>query len=127
MLLFYFLLFQDLNYLHNDLKAANVMLVDSYDATTIKIIDLGLCTNMTNRMPFKPKSTYQDLFYRAPEHFFLATCGYKTEVWSIGLFLLEIMLKDFIFKDGNESHSVYIVSNFLVFPVVLQLILINYL
>lgn len=81
-------------FLHKDLKPQNIMLVDQ-DSSSIKVIDFGLAEL------FNPQQKFANFIggtrlYMAPE-VFRQQMTVKTDIWSAGVILYNLMTGDFPF------------------------------
>ncbi|CAK9098317.1 unnamed protein product [Durusdinium trenchii] len=81
-------------FLHKDLKPQNIMLVDQ-DSSSIKVIDFGLAEL------FNPQQKFANFIggtrlYMAPE-VFRQQMTIKTDIWSAGVILYNLMTGDFPF------------------------------
>ncbi|EDK31565.1 cyclin-dependent kinase-like Serine/Threonine kinase family protein (macronuclear) [Tetrahymena thermophila SB210] len=103
-------LFKGLDYLHNsnvihrDLKSANLLL--NKDGV-LKIGDFGLARQVERPLLRPLTSVVVTLWYRAPE-ILLGDKNYsfKSDVWSAGCFMAELLLGEPIFNGKNESTQI---------------------
>jgi len=75
-----------LHYVHRDLKSANVML--SIEGT-VKLIDFGLCTDISDGPQIKILGSP---FWTPPEMIYGLPHSYQSDIWSMGVCLLELFL-----------------------------------
>ncbi|CAD5170824.1 unnamed protein product [Musa acuminata subsp. malaccensis] len=78
----------DLNMIHGNLTSSNVLLDESANA---KISDFGLSRLMTNAASSTVIATSGVLGYRAPELSKLKKANTKTDVYSLGVIMLELL------------------------------------
>lgn len=78
----------DLNMIHGNLTSSNVLLDESANA---KISDFGLSRLMTNAASSTVIATSGVLGYRAPELSKLKKASTKTDVYSLGVIMLELL------------------------------------
>jgi len=75
-----------INYVHRDLKSANVML--SIEGQ-VKLIDFGLCTELSNGPQIKMLGSP---YWIPPEMIFGLPHSFPADIWSLGVCLLELFL-----------------------------------
>jgi len=85
-----------LNLIHADLKPENV-LMKSYSACEVKVIDLGSSCFVTDRL----SSYVQSRSYRAPEVMLGLPYGQKIDVWSLGCILAELATGKVLFHNST--------------------------
>jgi len=90
-----------LGYIHCDLKPENILL-KSKNKSSVKVIDFGSATHVSERM----YSYIQSRYYRAPEILLDRSYDYKIDMWSLGCVLAELFLGIPIFPGENERDQV---------------------
>jgi len=88
--------------IHRDLSARN-LLVDEYDS--IKVADFGLSRN-TNDNEYTSKSNLFPIRWTAPEACFFGKYSTKSDVWSFGIVLYEIITKGKIPYESFTNEEV---------------------
>eukprot|EP01130_Rhizamoeba_saxonica_P017429 TRINITY_DN8444_c0_g1_i1.p1 TRINITY_DN8444_c0_g1~~TRINITY_DN8444_c0_g1_i1.p1 ORF type:complete len:1244 (-),score=248.17 TRINITY_DN8444_c0_g1_i1:64-3795(-) len=76
-----------MNYVHRDLKSANVMLTIKGG---VKLIDLGLCATLEDGPREKLLGSP---FWIPPEMIHRQPHSYKSDIWSLGVLVLELLLQ----------------------------------
>jgi serine/threonine protein kinase len=114
---------QGLNYLHSygvlhrDLKPDNIMLSDSSENATIKIMDFGLSKILAPQE--KVKDGFGTLSFVAPEVLIRQPYNKQIDIWSMGVTLYYMLTGALPFDDENDNEEVIakmIVFNEVVFP-----------
>ena len=79
------------NIIHRDLKPENILLNDNYK---VKITDYGICKldgNTNNNI--EHVEYVQTIWYRSPEVLLLEFANTKSDIWSMGCIMFEILTK----------------------------------
>jgi serine/threonine protein kinase len=74
------------NLLHGDLKPENILVENSYHDVKFRLIDLGSCCEV-----FSQQSRSGTASYLAPERFHQAPISERTEIFSIGVTLYQVL------------------------------------
>jgi serine/threonine protein kinase len=86
------------SFLHRDIKPSNVMFGEN---GCIKLGDLGECTLFQEQ---KGQIEFVgSIGYMAPERLACLDYGFKSDIWSVGMVILEIVLCHYPFHDDNHS------------------------
>ena len=102
----------NLNIVHNDIKADNIML--NYDAYLghyhVNLIDFGLSSNDDGHFPWRRVTPY----YEAPEISLFYRGSNMSDIWSLGLVLAESVYKRPIFPmdERQLKFRMYAISEF---------------
>lgn len=98
------------NIIHRDLKPSNIIINKD---STIKIIDFGLSRSYDSNMTEYVVTRW----YRAPE-VVLSPKEYehKMDIWAIGCIMVELILKEPLFRADNYLHLVKLIINILNVP-----------
>jgi serine/threonine protein kinase len=98
---------RDLNISHRDLKPQNLLIKDN---TTLKISDFGLAKEYRrNEMDEDLKQTYcGSPMYMSPEILNYNSYDTKSDLWSIGIILFEMITGNPPFKAKNLQHLIQI-------------------
>lgn len=95
------------NIIHRDLKPSNIIINKD---STIKIIDFGLSRS------YNPNMTEYVVtrWYRAPEVVLSPKeYGHKMDIWAIGCIIVELIIKEPLFRADNYLHLVKLIINIL--------------
>ena len=79
-----FIVIQDYEIVHRDVKPENLMLTDSF---MLKIVDFGSCRKIANNMT----PGVSTILYKSPELLLGSPFTSKSENWSIGLVIAEVV------------------------------------
>jgi TolB-like protein/Flp pilus assembly protein TadD len=94
--------------IHRDIKPANVMLSDDGQ---VKIVDFGLAKLAGNTLLTHTGTTLGTVSYMSPEQAGGKTVDHRSDIWSIGVVLHEMLAGDRPFKGDYEQAIVYAVLN----------------
>lgn len=94
--------FENLNLVHRDVSPANVRL--SY-AGEVKLLDFGLATSVLKMHVTEPGSNWGKIAYMAPEQITDSDLDRRTDIYSLGVLLWELLTGDSTRGLGSEPHS----------------------
>jgi len=93
---------------HRDLKPENILLDKK---GRVKILDFGLAKVKGAIKLTKESSTLGTLRYMSPEQFETAEVDYRTDIWSVGVVLYEMITCQLPFQRDYESAVMYSILN----------------
>ncbi|MEN8192030.1 MAG: protein kinase [Bacteroidota bacterium] len=96
------------NIIHRDIKPSNILITKEGE---VKIIDFGLAKLKGNTILTKKSTTMGSISYMSPEQTEGGTVDYRTDIWSAGVVLYEMLAGERPFKADYEQAIMYQILN----------------
>ncbi|OVE78988.1 hypothetical protein BVY01_03905 [bacterium I07] len=93
---------------HRDIKSSNIMVTES---NQIKVMDFGLAKLRGSTKLTKTTSTIGTLAYMSPEHLQNKNIDARTDIFSFGVVLYEMLTGELPFKGDYDSALMYSIVN----------------
>jgi len=94
--------------IHRDIKPANIMITDKGQ---VKIMDFGLAKSIAGSMVTKAGTTLGTIAYMSPEQSQGENVDKRTDIWSLGVMLYNMLTGKLPFKGEYETAIVYSIVN----------------
>jgi serine/threonine protein kinase/Tfp pilus assembly protein PilF len=94
--------------IHRDVKSANIMLTAT---GRVKVMDFGLAKSSGRTQLTQTGTTVGTVDYMSPEQGRGDPVDYRTDIWSLGIVLYEMLTGEVPFKANHEQATIYRIMN----------------
>jgi serine/threonine protein kinase/Flp pilus assembly protein TadD len=94
--------------IHRDIKSANIMLTA---AGRVKVMDFGLAKSLGRTQLTRSGTAVGTVAYMSPEQGRGDAVDHRTDIWSLGIVLYEMLTGELPFKSDYEQATIYRIIN----------------
>jgi serine/threonine protein kinase/tetratricopeptide (TPR) repeat protein len=94
--------------IHRDVKSANIMLTPT---GRVKVMDFGLAKSSDRTLLTRSGITVGTIAYMSPEQARGAPVDHRTDIWSLGIVLYEMITGELPFRADYEQATIYLIIN----------------